>query len=88
MRRSDYRNHNSDFGWEIDRIVPTTQGGTDSVTNLRPLQWQNFRARRKDRLVCVVKAVRDKNVMNQNLICFIEKHNGEMIAPPLALMCK
>src|SRR5215469_15463661 len=32
-------------GWEIDHVVPVSRGGSDSVSNLRPLQWQNNRAK-------------------------------------------
>jgi len=33
----------SHFGWEIAYIKPVAQGGTDEVSNLQPLQWQNAR---------------------------------------------
>jgi len=32
----------SAYGWIIDHIVPLTQGGTDDVSNLRPLHWKHF----------------------------------------------
>lgn len=35
----------SKYGWEIDHIIPKSLGGTDAVTNLQPLQWQNNRAK-------------------------------------------
>jgi len=31
------------FGWEIDHILPVSRGGTDDLSNLQALQWQNNR---------------------------------------------
>src|SRR5215468_9068899 len=47
--RSDYGNNRSRYGWEIDHIVPVSQGGGDELTNLQPLQWENNR--RKDEMM-------------------------------------
>ena len=37
IRYSDYGDRSSDYGWEIDHIHPTSLGGIDHITNLRPL---------------------------------------------------
>src|SRR6266850_7716701 len=46
--RQDFGNIRSRYGWEIDHIVPIALGGTDDLTNLQPLQWENNR--RKDEI--------------------------------------
>ena len=33
------------FGWEIDHLKPVTLRGTDDLSNLNPLQWQNNRTK-------------------------------------------
>jgi hypothetical protein len=36
------------WGWEIDHIKPVSHGGTDDLTNLQPLQWENNRHKGDD----------------------------------------
>jgi hypothetical protein len=42
MKRSAYGKI-GEFGWEIDHVKPVSRGGTDELTNLQPLYWQNNR---------------------------------------------
>ncbi|MBI2673797.1 MAG: HNH endonuclease [Candidatus Zambryskibacteria bacterium] len=46
ITHSQYGNIDSDEGWEIDHINPD---GSDHISNLRPLQWANNRAKSDNR---------------------------------------
>ena len=59
IRRSDYGNRNSGFGWEIDHIDPTRG---NNLSNLRPLHWKNNVAKGAGRTKCVVTSSGNKNV--------------------------
>ena len=48
--RNFYGDRNSEYGWEIDHITPTSIGGIDNLSNLRPLQWENNASHQAKRL--------------------------------------
>ena len=59
IARNQYGNRNSQYGWEIDHISP---GGSDTIGNLRPLQWENNVDKSDGRLKCNVTADGTENV--------------------------
>lgn len=61
---SEYGNTNSNLGWEIDHIRPQTENGSDFISNLQPLQWQNNRSKNDNYPYCdfCVTSSGNKNV--------------------------
>lgn len=49
-------------GWEIDHITAVSKDGTDNLSNLRPLQWENNAARGDGRLKIVVTSAGNNNI--------------------------
>ena len=39
--KNHYGTCKSEYSWEVDHISPQSDGGTDDISNLRPLQWEN-----------------------------------------------
>ena len=44
----------TEYGWEIDHIKPESDGGSDHISNLRPLHWKNNLGKADGNLKCIV----------------------------------
>jgi hypothetical protein len=65
MNKSSYGDRSSSYGWEIDHIKPESESGTDDLSNLHPLQWENNASKQAGRLVCVVTSSGNENIHKQ-----------------------
>ena len=62
IERRTYGNRFSQYGWEIDHIRSASRGGTDDISNLRPLHWKNTSRRHDGSLKCPITAAGTENV--------------------------
>ena len=64
IKFDEYGNRKSEQGWEIDHIIPVVKGGTDDITNLQALQWENNAAKGDGELRCKITFKDGRNVEN------------------------
>ncbi len=62
ITKSQYGNRDSNFGWEIDHIIPKTKGGRDELQNYQPLQWKNNLDKSDGTVNCCVQSSGEINV--------------------------
>jgi hypothetical protein len=62
IQRSTYGDRNSLYGWEVDHIQPESRGGSNELSNLRPLHWENNANKAAGCTECIITSSGDKNI--------------------------
>lgn len=63
IRRADYGDKRSPFGWTIGYLLPLSRGGTEQLDNLRPIHLKNTLVRADGSTVVVVTSRGADNVI-------------------------
>lgn len=64
--RRDHYGVKSKYGWEIDHLRPSVQGGSDELSNLNALHWRNNRKKSDNypRFQTIITADKNTNIEN------------------------
>lgn len=62
IHRASYGDRTSEYGWEIDHVLPRAIGRDDALPNLRPLHWRNNVAKSDGMGRCAVTASGTANI--------------------------
>jgi len=64
IKRSEYGNKESKYGWEIDHAYPSSLGGKDDDDNLRAMHHENNRSKADDypSYSCAITSKNTENV--------------------------
>lgn len=69
--RSHYQRKDSEYGWVIDRINPLKDDDIDTISNLRPIQWENTVRKTDGTIECHVTSTgihNDKPIENDTVV--------------------
>jgi len=65
--KNDYGKE-TQFGWQVDHVYPSSKGGDENPINLRPMQWENNQSKGDDypSYKTVKTSKEDKNIDQAN----------------------
>ena len=68
--RGHYGRRDSEYGWVIDSIKPMVKDDIDTVSNLRPVQWENTSRKADGSLECRVTStgVHNDKPLENNIV--------------------